>query len=281
VARCPHLGLEEHGTTPFPFPSPSHHCYLTTPALPVGQREQQRYCLSKRYQDCPLYASHFPQETLVARVPETTPASLGLRADVESPLREPVEAVEAEEQTREPAAEKATGMRETEPSAPREPLAEEPVVARQGAGVTEAARDKATEVVTRQAAPEPRIEPASIEEVERPLHGEALIQQPPVAPAGDGVTGASEAWTEVPARARSPVSKTLLWTALGGAFLIFICVGGLAVVGVASSSLGIDPASLLHITPAPSALLVVSLASFLGAVPLLALLIWVLRQGPR
>jgi hypothetical protein len=280
VARCPHLGLEEQGTSPFPFPSPSHHCYLTTPGLPVGQREQQRYCLSKRYQDCPLYASHFGQEKLVARVPETTPASLSPEAGVESPLREPVEAVEAEEQTREPAV-KATGMREIEPSAPREPLAEEPLVAKEGAGVTEAARDKATEIVTSQAAPEPGLEPASMEEVERPLHREAPIQEPPVAPAGEVVRGAADPSPATRARARSPVSKTLLWTALGGALLIFVCVGGLAVVGVTSSSLGIDPASLLHITPAPSALLVVSLASFLGAVPLLALLIWVLRQGPR
>jgi hypothetical protein len=281
VARCPHLGLEEHGTTPFPFPSPSHHCYLTTPALPVGQREQQRYCLSKRYQDCPLYASHFPQETLVARVPETTPASLGLRADVESPLREPVEAVEAEEQTREPAAVKATGMRETEPSAPREPLAEEPVVARQGAGVTEAARDKAAELVTPRLPAEADVEPASEEVAKYPPPQGIPIQQPQVVQAASAAIGTTEPSTETGARARSPVSKTLLWTAMGGALLLFLCVGALVVVGIVSSPLGVDAVSLLRISSAPSALLVVSLASFVGAVPLLALLIWVLRHGPR
>jgi hypothetical protein len=123
VARCPHLGLEEYGTTPFPFPSPSHHCYLTTPGLPVGQREQQRYCLSKRYKGCPLYVSQFGQETVAASLPETIPASL------EAPLREPVQGRVTDEETSdkpprvagpptaaEPAVQAGT-TEETEPSA--------------------------------------------------------------------------------------------------------------------------------------------------------------------
>jgi len=294
VARCPHLGLGEHGTTPFPFPSPSHHCYLATPALLVGQREQQHYCLSKRYKECPLYVSRFPQETLDARVPETTPARLGAEAAVESPLKERVEAREADEQTRdeapqvavppkapEPAVQPAS-MKEMEPPAPREPLAEEPLVIKDKLGVPEPTLDKVAESVTPRVARKPDIEPARMEEVERPRSGEVLVQEPSLSAADDEVTGAAEPSPEGDARPRRlRVSSKVLWTAMGGAFLLFVCVGGLVVVGVVSSSLGIDAASLLHISSAPNALLVVSVASFLGAIPLLALVIWVLRQGPR
>jgi hypothetical protein len=48
-----------------------------------------------------------------------------------------------------------------------------------------------------------------------------------------------------------------------------------------TSSLGIDAVSLLHTSPARSALLIVSLTSFLGAILILGVLMWVLHQAAR
>lgn len=236
MARCPHLGLEEHGTSPFPFPSPSHHCYLTMPELPVGQREQKRYCLSKRYQDCPLFLSQYARDVLAATV--------GPEAAVESPLAEPTEAM--------------VGI----------------------AGHTGAPEEPA-EVGVAQTAPEPRVEPASREEVKRSTPQEMPTHEPPAAREGVRLADAA-AWPETGARrVRSPASKALLWTASGGALLVFVCVIGLVLVGAASSFLRIDTASPQLMSSAPSLLLAVSLASFGGAILLLGLLLWALRQGPR
>jgi hypothetical protein len=244
VARCPHLGLEEYGTSPFPFPSPSHHCYLTLPGLPVGQREQQRYCLSKRYEDCPLFLSHYSQDALAARLPEDTPATVGPEAAVESPVREHMEAI--------------VGMA-GDTGAPEEPM----------------------EVGAAQTAPEPHIEPASRAEVKPPALQEMPTAEPRVAREGVGVADTA-AWPETGARrVGSPVSKALLWTATGGALLLFVCVAGLLLVGAASSALRIDTTSLQVISRAPSALLAVSLASFGCAILLLGLLVWALSQGPK
>ncbi len=64
MARCPYLSLEEEGASPFPFTSASHRCYVSRKGVPIGQREQERYCLSKRYKDCPLFLSHSLQPGL-------------------------------------------------------------------------------------------------------------------------------------------------------------------------------------------------------------------------
>jgi hypothetical protein len=244
VARCPYLGLEEHGTNPFPFPSPSHHCYLTMPGLPVGQREQQRYCLSKRFEDCPLFLSHHAQEQLGARLPETSGASVGSAPSVESPLGEPMDAI--------------MGM----------------------AGDTGTPEDIGEESAAQEAL-EPHVKPPGGEAVKTAVTREMPIQQPPVA--REGVVASDAApWTETGARRiRSPVSRALLWTASGAALLVFVCVAGLVLVGAASLLLPIDTASLQAIPRAPSGLLAVSLASFGGAILLLGLLVWALRQGPK
>jgi hypothetical protein len=244
VARCPHLGLEERGTSPFPFPSPSHHCYLTMPGLPIGQREQQRYCLSKMHKDCPLLLSHYAQDLPAARVPETSPATVAPEATVESPLGEPMEAM--------------TG------TAGHTGTPEEP-----------------TEVGVAQTATQPHVEPARGEEVNAPVTREMPIQEPPVAQEGVGVAETA-AWSETGARrVGTPVARALLWTASGVALLLFVCVAGLVLVRAASSSLRIDTVSLQIISRSPSGLLAVSLASFGGASLLLGLLVWTLRQGPK
>jgi hypothetical protein len=90
VAHCPFLWLEEYGQTPFPFPSVSHHCYVSSPARPAGQQEQQRYCLTKRHTSCPLFPSPPVEETVVVAA-EPVVEVTGVRPVVSPLPQEPVE----------------------------------------------------------------------------------------------------------------------------------------------------------------------------------------------
>jgi hypothetical protein len=90
VAHCPFLWLEEYGQTPFPFPSVSHHCYVSSPARPAGQQEQEEYCLTKRHTSCPFFPSP-PVEEIVVAVAEPVVEATGAAAAVTSVPQEPVE----------------------------------------------------------------------------------------------------------------------------------------------------------------------------------------------
>jgi hypothetical protein len=95
VARCPHLWLEENGQTPFPFPSVSHHCYVSLPGRPAAQQEQRKYCLTKRYASCPLFPSP-PVEEAVAVPAQPAPEATWPVTTPEPVLQEAAEERKAE-----------------------------------------------------------------------------------------------------------------------------------------------------------------------------------------
>ncbi len=88
MAHCPFLWLEEHGEIPFPFPSVSHHCYVSSPGRPAGQQEQEKYCLTKRHTSCPLFPSP-PVEEMVGAAAEPVAEGTGPAAAMASLPQEP------------------------------------------------------------------------------------------------------------------------------------------------------------------------------------------------
>jgi len=107
MARCPYLGLEEYRTSPFPFASASHRCYVSMPGVLVEQKEQEKYCLSGHYRSCPVFpvdsfeempaveAVEIPQP--VARNAAGEPFPGGTAPPLDGP--EPVVSVPAREET--------------------------------------------------------------------------------------------------------------------------------------------------------------------------------------
>jgi hypothetical protein len=239
VARCPHLGLEEPGTSPFPFPSPSHHCYVSLPGVAVGQREQRRYCLTRRYTSCPLFPS--------------------------PPLEEPSLAVAAELALTGAGIEEATSSRPPEPVAGPEEY-ERPV----GIPVAVQRPETAPESVTREAAREPfgpAIEREMIPE-QHPRTGAAveeirLAEQP--APVAGHV---------VVAKTAPGLRRALRWAAAGVAVVALACIGALAALYLTGPLSRISLATLQLPSLGPSSLLLLSGVSFAGAAALLGLLLW-------
>ena len=92
MARCPHLGLEEYRTSPFPFASASHRCYVSLPGVPVGQKEQEKYCLSDNHRSCPLFPFDPFEETPVAAA---EPIAQSVGTDAPAEFREASEVSEA------------------------------------------------------------------------------------------------------------------------------------------------------------------------------------------
>jgi hypothetical protein len=51
---CPHLGMLDDTTTTTAFPSEVNHCLHCQSACVPSRQQQQEYCLSQRYRDCPI-----------------------------------------------------------------------------------------------------------------------------------------------------------------------------------------------------------------------------------
>jgi len=244
VARCPHLWLVEYGESPFPFPSVSHHCYVSLPGVTVGQREQRRYCLTKRYTTCPLFPSPPEEEMLAAAA-------------------EPV-------------------LEGTEPVAAMEPLAQEPAEKREPERPPARPPEK---IIAPELGPEPVVGLASREPVRPPVAEEILVEPGPVAMATTPESSAIvEPARDVPSEPTPRITlvrfRALPWAVAGVAALALLCIGAVVVAGLAGLASGIDISTLQLPSLGSSLLLVVSGVSFVGAILLLALLLWARRRGP-
>ena len=245
MARCPHLRLEEMGSSPFPFPSVSHHCYVSMPGRPASQREQETYCLTKRHTTCPLFPSPPEEEMPVVAVPEAMPESVGPEAVVRTRATDTIETREVQERL----------------------------------------PDRSVEILPPEAGPEPTVEQPSLEEVAAPVTEEILVEPgPAVLAATEEPSAIVEPSRAVPSEPPPGITavrfRGLPWAAAGVAALALLCFGAVVmgvVVGLAS---GIDISTLQLATPGSSLLLVVSAASFVGAILMLALLLWARRRGP-
>jgi len=51
---CPHLGMLDDTTTTTAFPSEVNHCLHCQSVCVPSRQQQQEYCLSQRYRDCPI-----------------------------------------------------------------------------------------------------------------------------------------------------------------------------------------------------------------------------------
>lgn len=246
MARCPYLSLEEYGTEPFPFPSSSHCCYVSEVRLPIGQQEQERYCLTKKYASCPLFLSQSVQEKLADEPSEPMARPAAPEVAVEPPREEPIEAL---------------------------PTQEEPA-------------GKPIEVLRIDRSPEPVVEQPLPEKVEPPLRQEALPGEPPPAEAvGEPPSAVAEPslskTPETVGGAPSIALRVLPWAAAGGLVLTLLCVGVLAVVSAAHALPQIHLPSLALSSLWPGALLLISTTSFMVAVLLIGLLLWTRRSAPE
>ena len=246
MARCPHLGLEEYGTSPFPFPSSSHRCYISSAELPIGQKEQQTYCLAKRYSSCPLFLSQSIQQRLPTKIPEAIAGEARVELAVEPPPEAPVE----------------------------------PIPAQEGPA------DKSAEVVLTGKGPEPIVELPPKEKVEPLLSQEVLADE----------LLAAEARAEEPSivveptpitipttgtGAKSVVFRALPWIAAGTVLVTLLCFGSVISVRVVGTSPDISLPSLRLSSLWPGALLLVSVASFVGAILLIGLFLWTRHSGSK
>jgi hypothetical protein len=230
--------------SPFPFPSVSHHCYATMPGRPVDQREQRRYCLTNRHTTCPLFPCPPEEELLLVAVPEDMPETAEPEPVVRTRATEVIETREAQDHL----------------------------------------PDLPAEIIPPETGPEPIVEQPSLEEVKASVAEEILVEPEPVAmsanveslvieePARDVQSGSTPGITLVR-------SRGLPWAVAGAVALALLCLGTVVmgvVVGLAS---GTDISRLQLPTPGSSLLLVVSAASFVGAILMLALLLWARRRG--
>ena len=144
--------------------------------------------------------------------------------------------------------------------------------------------DRSVEVLPPETGPEPTVEQPSLEEVAAPVTEEILVEPGPAVLAAteepSAIVEPSRAVPSEPAPGITAVRfRGLPWAVAGVAALALLCIGAVitgVVVGLAS---GIDISTLRLPTPG-SSLLLVSGASFAGAVLLLGLLLWARRQGP-
>lgn len=246
MARCPHLGLEEYDTNPFPFPSSSHRCYISSAGLPVGQKEQQTYCLAKRYSSCPLFLSQSIQQRLPTKIPEAIAGEARVELAVEPPPEAPVEPIPA----REGPADRSAEVVLTEKSA--EPIVELP--------------------------PEEKLEPLLSQRVlaDQLLAAEARAEEPSIVveptPSTIPTTGTG---------AKSVVFRALPWIAAGTVLVTLLCFGSVISVRVVGTSPDISLPSLRLSSLWPGALLLVSVTSFIGAILLIGLFLWTRRFGSK
>lgn len=246
MARCPYLSLEEYGTEPFPFPSSSHRCYVSTMGLPIGQQEQERYCLTKKYTSCPLFLCQLVEQELPDTTPEPMTRVAGTEVGVEPPAKEGVEDL---------------------------PTQEGPA-------------DKPAEAVVTEISPEPVGAPPLEEKVEPlPSEKVIPSELPPAEAIGEQPSTVAEpSLSRAPqtsAKAMSIVLRVLPWAAAGALFLTFLCVGGVTAARMAHVLPQIHFPSLRLSSLWPGALLLISATSFVVAILLIALLLWTRRSAPE
>lgn len=168
-----------------------------------------------------------------------------------------------------------------EPVPAMEPLAREPAEKRE----TERPPARPPEqIIPPELGPEPMVGLASREPV-RPSVAEKILAEPgPVAMATTQepsvmVEHARDVPSEPAPRITLVRPRALPWAAAGVAALAFLCFGAVVVAGLAGIASGIDISTLQWPSLGPSLLLVVSGISFVGAVLLLALLLWARHRG--
>ena len=245
MARCPHLWLVEYGESPFPFPSVSHHCYVSLPGRPAAQQEQQKYCLTKRHVTCPLFPSPPEEEILVVAVPEPMPETVEPEAVVRTRATDTIETREVQERL----------------------------------------PDRSVEILPPETGPEPMEEQPSPADVAAPVPEEILVEPgPAVLAATEESSAIVEPSRAVPSEPPPGITavrfRGLPWAVAGVAALALLCIGAVVmgvVVGLAS---GIDISTVQVPSLGSSLLLVVSAASFVGAILLLVLLFLTRRRGP-
>ena len=151
--------------------------------------------------------------------------------------------------------------------------------------VQERLPDRSVEILPPETGPEPIVEQPSLEEIKAPVAEKILVEPGHVAMAATQESSVIEKPVlDIPSEhvlAITPVPRRALPLAIAGvAALALLCLGAVVmgvVVGLAS---GIDISTLHLPTPGSSLLLVVSAASFVGAILMLALLLWARRRGP-
>jgi len=245
MARCPYLSLEEEGTTPFPFSSPSHCCYVSRMGLPIGQQEQDRYCLTKKHTSCPLFLSQSLVEEAADELPEAVVEEEEPEVMVKPPLRERME-----------------------PLPTRQRVADEPlqaVVEEKPEVVVEPPLKEVAEALPTQEALAHKPVEAAVKE------GRARVTVGPLLQEAERVGSA----------AISMALRALPWLVAGAVFLTILCIGGLVIFRVLSSPPEIAFPSFGLPSVSPGLLLLVSVISFAGAVLLIGLFLWTLRATTR
>ncbi|MGB3903704.1 MAG: hypothetical protein WBB22_02165 [Anaerolineae bacterium] len=214
------------------------------PGLPIGQKEQERYCLTKRYTSCPLFLSQSIQERPAERIAMAEAVRREVAA--EPRLGEPMETLPAQEGPPDKRAEVV--LTETGP----EPAVEVPL------------KEKIEPLLGQEllanelSAAEVRAEEPSI------------VVEPP--PSTIPTTGTG---------AKSVVFRALPWIAAGTVLVTLLCFGAVISVRVVGTSPDISLPSLRLSSLWPGALLLVSVTSFVGAILLIGLFLWTRRSGSK
>ena len=151
--------------------------------------------------------------------------------------------------------------------------------------VQEPPPDRSVEIFPPETRPEHMEEQPSPADVAAPVPEDILVEPgPAVLAATEEPSAIVEPSRAVPSEPPPGITavrfRGLPWAAAGVAALALLCFGAVVmgvVVGLAS---GIDISTLQLATPGSSLLLVVSAASFVGAILMLALLLWARRRGP-
>jgi len=263
MAVCRYLLLEERGTSPFPFPSVSHCCHVTGTGLPIGQREQRTYCLSKHHTLCPLFPTPPAEATVLETIPE---------AVAPTPAVTPAFELEAIPKPPPPTI-AATPATETLPVQP--PLAD--------AG-PELPTPVIEEVLPPEVPVQPIAEPVAARELELAAveEGQGMgIRPVPAAPVKTHPAAKETATARIALRPLPQLPRrALVWTAvLAGVCIVVLCIGVLTVYGVARvAATGLPSFGTAELLPA--ALLFLSVMSFVVAFVLVGLLLWARRRAP-
>lgn len=270
MPRCPYLSLGEEGTTPFPFSSSSHRCYVSEKRLPIGQREQERYCLTRRYTSCPLFLSQSIQEGLADELSE---AVVEEKPEVvaEPPLKETVQPLPIREALVD---DSLKAVIEERPEVVVEPLPKETV---EPLPIQEALVDESLKEVMEEK-PEVVVEPLSAQESPADKVAEAVVEREKPSIAVAPLRGELQQMGPGP---MSILFKRLPWVAAGVAFLTLLCVTGVAIYRVLSRPVEIALPSFTLSSLWPGALLLVSAISFAGAVSLAGLFLLTRRLSPK
>jgi hypothetical protein len=169
----------------------------------------------------------------------------------------------------------------TEPVAAMEPRPQQPAEKREPERPPVRPPEK---IIAPERGPEPVVGLASREPVRPPVAEESLVEPGPVAVAAAQEPSAIvEPALDVPSEPAPRITlvrfRPLPWTVAGVGALALLCFGAVVVASLAGIASGIDISTLQLPSLGPSLLLVVSGISFVGAILLLALLLWARHRG--